>query len=268
MIRWVKRLGLAVGLMYVVLCACLYAIQDRFIFNPQPLPSSFQFRMGEEVEIEVEKDVNLSCLWIKETQAAKGVILYLHGNKGSNKRCLRQAQSMLGNDYDLFMPDYRGYGKSDGEIESEEQILSDVQQVYNFLTKYYEEQKIIIVGYSLGSGMASYLAAKNDPQQLVLLAPYLSLVDMKDRILPIIPDFVVKYSLDNYRYLSSVRCPTTLFHGSRDEVIPFDSSEQLQQLRPENITLIPVEKEGHRGLIFSAVFRNGFRALLLEREAS
>lgn len=259
--KWIKRLGGLALSLYVIFCGVLYFTQERIIFNPDKLPEDFDFRMGEEVEIPVEKNISLNCLWLKDADS-KGVILYLHGNRGSNRRCLRQAETMAGYGYDIFMPDYRGYGKSDGEIESEAQMQSDVQQVYDFLKKHYAEEKIVLAGYSLGSGLATRLASNNHPQQLILLAPYTSMVDLKNRMVPFVPDFVLKYPLKSEDYLRRVNVPVTMFHGTSDEVIPFESSEKLQALNPDLFQLISMH-EGHRGVIFSPVFRQKVGELLL-----
>jgi len=258
--KWIKWLGILALSLYALFCGALYFSQERIIFLPDKLPQDFVFRMGEEVEVEVSDGVVLNCLWLKEPEP-KGVILYLHGNRGSNSRCLHQAETMTGNGYDIFMPDYRGYGKSGGSPESEEQLQADVQQVYDFLKKQYPEEKIVVAGYSLGSGMATYLAANNRPQQLLLIAPYLSMVDMKDRLVPFLPDFLLKYPLRSSEYLKKVEAPVTLFHGTRDDVVPFESSEQLQALRPDRFTLVSMD-EGHRGVIFSPVFRQAVQRLL------
>lgn len=260
--KLLKKLGLILLIGYVLLCVGLYTQQNRIFFNPQKLSNNHTFRAGEEVAIKVADNISLNCIWLKEPRS-KGVILYLHGNKGSNRRCLYQAQNMAGNQYDIFMPDYRGYGKSDGTIYSEQQLYADVQKVYNFLKQHYTEQQIVLAGYSLGSGMASWLAAHNQPQQLFLIAPYISLVDMKNRFTYFaFPDFLVKYPLNNRQHLATVRCPVTLFHGTNDELIPFDSSETLQEVNPTNIQLIPLEGVGHRRAIFDGQFRATVRELL------
>ena len=247
---------------YVLVCIGLYTQQNKIFFNPQKLSEEHTFRLGEEVEVEVAEDIFLNCVWLKERRS-KGVILYLHGNKGSNRRCLHQAENMSGNQYDIFMPDYRGYGKSDGVIYSEDQLFADMQKVYDFLKEQYTERQIVIVGYSLGSGMASWLAANNHPKQLFLIAPYISLVDMKNRFTySAFPNFLVKYPLNNQEHLAAVRCPITLFHGTNDELIPYESSEILQQISPKKIQLVPLKGVGHRRAIFDGRFRSTVRELL------
>ena len=259
--KWLKRLGYFILLLYALICVVLYSQQERILFQPDKLPENHVFRTGVEVEIPVDEGVSLNCLWMKE-RPGKGVILYLHGNRGSNRRCIHQAQNMSGNGYDIFMPDYRGYGKSEGEVEGDEQLYHDVQMVYDYLKEHYPENKITIVGYSIGSGMASYLAAHNKPEQLVLLSPYYSMIDMKDLHIPIVPNFVLKYHLRNDKHLQSVTCPVTIFHGTEDNVIPYQSSEKLQALRPDNIELVTLKRESHRGAIFNGLFRKRVGELL------
>jgi len=248
-------------LLYFLACAVLYFAQEKVIFLQDQLPETYQFRDGEEVEVEVEDGLFLNCLLLKSPQS-RGVILYFHGNKGSNARCLRQAERMKGLGYDIFMPDYRGYGKSDGNIEGEKQLLDDAQKVYEYVKTLYDESKIVLVGYSLGTGIASYLASENNPQQVVLNSPYISFTDLKDRRIPIVPDFLVKYPLSNLKYLSKTEERVTIYHGTRDELIPYDSSETLSRINPEKITLVPLKDTGHRRAIFHNAFSNGLAQLL------
>lgn len=258
--KWLKRFGIFLLVIYSLVCGLLYFSQERIIFHPDKLPENYSFSEGEEVELPVGDGISLNCLWMKEP-SSKGAILYLHGNRGSNERCLHQARSMAGNSYDIFMPDYRGFGKSDGQIASEEQLFSDAQAAYDFLKKHYAEDRIVVVGYSIGSGMASHVASQNNPQQLMLLAPYTSVVDLKNGMAPFLPDFLLKYPLRNDAILQGVKFPVTLFHGSFDEVIPFQCSEKLCAINPGLFKLVKLD-EGHRGVVFSPIFQNTVSQLL------
>lgn len=258
--KWIKRIGIFIFSLYVIVCGALYFMQERLIFNPDKLDESYVFTEGEEVELPVTEGVSLNCLWMKEP-SSRGVILYLHGNRGNNRRCYHQAQSVAGNGYDIFMPDYRGFGKSDGHISSEKQMFSDAQAAYDFLKKHYSENQIVVWGYSIGTGMASYLAANNHPQQLVLLAPYTSVCDLKNDRAPFLPDFLLKYQFRCSDFLKKVDFPVTLLHGEYDEVIPYKCSEQLQALNQKMFKLVKIP-DGHRGVVFSDIFRNTVRNLL------
>ncbi len=233
---------------YLLTCAVTYIFQEKFIFNPDKLEEEYRFRQGTEVEIQVDPEIYLNSIFIDQPND-KGVILYLHGNRGSNRRCLRQAQIYVNLGYDLLMPDYRGYGKSDGAIQSQEQLYQDIQKVYDYLSKDYGESNIILLGYSLGSGMASYIAAHNHPKSLHLVAPYISMTYMKNLFAFFLPDFLLKYTLDNYSHLQATRCPITLYHAPNDELIPYNCSLELKKIS-NDIKLITLDGAGHRGSIF------------------
>ncbi len=240
--------------LYLLLLTGVFFMQERLLFLNERLPENYQFREGEEVELEVEAGIFLNCLWLKEP-ASRGVILYLHGNKGSNRRCLHQAATFRGLGYDVFMPDYRGFGKSDGENHSEQQLFSDMQKVYDFLRQHYSESEIILAGYSLGSGLATWLAAHNKPARVILVAPYVSMIDMKDKLFPMVPDFILKYPLRSDENLKKVNAPVSIVHGTADELIPFESAARLHQLFPDKTVLVPVPGAGHRRVIFSNTLR-------------
>ena len=259
--KWLKRLFIFVLFLYALGCGALYLQQERMIFQPNSLPKSFEFWAGEEVYVPVADDVDLHALWLRSGRS-QGVVLYWHGNRGSNRRCLRQAENLAGLGYDIFMPDYRGYGKSDGEIYSEGQLFSDAQAVYDWLLQHYREDQIVLLGYSLGSGAATYLASQNNPRHLCLVAPFQSMLAMKEMFAPFIPSFLLKYPLRNDLRLPDVSSPITLFHGSRDELIPYDHSVYLQGLQPQASRLVQLNGSGHRGAIFSDVLRRELATIL------
>lgn len=259
--KWLKRIFIFLFALYCIICALLFFNQEQIIFLPDTLPKGHQFRKGEEFEIKVAEDVSLNTLLIKAPQS-KGVILYLHGNKGSNRRCIRQADQFTGNEHDILLVDYRGYGKSDGQIRSEAQLHADIEKVYDWILKRYQPEQISVIGYSLGTGMASRLAANKQVRQLLLVAPYYSLTDIKNRRFGFIPDFLLKYKLANAEFLANVSCPVAVFHGTRDQVIPFDSAERLVELYPDKITLHTLPGATHRGVIFSDKVRKVTSQLL------
>ena len=257
----IKIIAIVSVVLYVLTCTGLYLSQDMLIFDPDKLPENYVFRSGIEVEVPTHDEVSINSIHIK-TPNPKGVILYLHGNRGSNRRCLRQAEMLEGFGYDIFMPDYRGYGKTEGAISSQKQLFKDVQAVYDHLLTQYDESQIHLFGYSLGTGLATYLAANNNPAQLFLVAPYVSFVDLKDRRFPLIPDFLIKYPLNNKSHLENVNCPVTLLHGTHDEIIPFDSSEVLVNVNPSKIKLVPLVATSHRRAIFHNAIRDTLRRAL------
>lgn len=251
--KWVKRIVLALGVGYLLLCIVLFVWQEALLFHPSALPVDYAFEQGTESTLETPDGVSLSMLSFTHPDS-KGAILYLHGNRGSNRRSLYQTRDLTEADYDLYLFDYRGYGKSGGSVESEAQLLADAQLVFDTLARRYGEGNLLVVGYSLGTGMASYLAAHNHPRHCVLVAPYASLTGMKNLWLWAVPDFVLKYPMNTLENIARANCPVTVLHGSKDELIPYAMAEEIRDAAPDRVELIELADTGHRGAIMHARF--------------
>jgi hypothetical protein len=251
--KWIKRIAVTLGVIYLLLCGALFFTQESLIFHPRHRPVAYSYGSYPEEWIEMEDGIRLHALHLKQ-QAAKGVVLYLHGNVGDNGRSLYQTKSIAELGYDLFLVDYRGFGKSEGSITSETDMTTDLQTVYDRLKATYGEEQIVIAGYSLGSGPASFLAANNKPKAVVLVAPYTSLTDMKNLFFGIFPDFLLKYELNNLANLGSSRSPVHILHGSNDELIPLSMGRALRAVDPTRIRLSELSGTGHRGAILHRRF--------------
>src|SRR5690606_39310072 len=107
-----------------------------------------------------------------------------------------------------------------------------MQKVYDFTKTRYNENEIVVLGFSLGSGLASYLAAKNHPKMLILNAPYYSWKTLiTEEIAPPIPGFVIKYNIPTYQFVKQVTCPIKIFYGTRDFLIhPESNAKKLKVL--------------------------------------
>lgn len=244
--------------LYLLACCFLYAFQEKVIFAAHSYPNDQAYSQGYEIEIPLEGKLTMNACIVpaKKNKKSKGAILYLHGNKGNIHRGLYQARSLKNRGHDLMVVDYRGYGKTEGQPQNDKQMLEDVQKAYNYLKSNYDESQIYIVGYSLGTGMASYLAAKNKPAHIFLVAPFTSLTAIKDQYLWMFPDFLLKYKLSNQSYLKEATCPVTLVHGTADQLVLYEYSQKLKKLHPA-VNLISVPGQSHRGIIFD---RNLVRA--------
>ncbi len=256
--KWIKGILYFLLGLYVLICLGLYLGQEKLLFYPQQLPADYVPWKGEEVWIPTKDNIRLNASLVKQTNP-KGAILYLHGNKGSIKRCLAQTRQFDNIGYDILVLDYRSYGKSEGSLVDEDQMYEDAQLAYDFLSKRYDN--ISIIGYSMGSGIASYIAAHNPTKALLLVSPYLSLIDMKNRYLPFVPSFLLKYHFETNKNLSRVSCPIALVHGEEDKVIPHDASLALKSLYPK-VDLTSLPNIGHRRVIFHESIGEAMQRLL------
>jgi len=252
--------------LYLITLIFFYFKQERFFFNPKHLDKDYVFEFAEpfeEINIEAEKDIYLNAVLFK-AKASKGVILYFHGNAGAIHDWGKRAHLFLENNYDILFVDYRNYGKSDGSYCSSDELFLDAQKVYDYTKTRYNEDSIIVLGFSLGTGMASYVASKNKPKMLILNAPYYSWKTLiEEEIAPPIPKFLIKYDIPSYQFIKDVACPIHICYGTRDFLIhPDTNAKKLQALRPENIILHPITDAGHNGLHITKEYYDLLKVIL------
>ena len=247
--KFIRRLLIFLGISYLFIAGLVFAFQEKLIFHPRAIPAEYRYDWGEEITIPV-RGATISTVW-KRKPDSKGVVVYFHGNVGHNNRGLHQMRNVLKKPYDLVIMDYRGFGKSTGQVESDEQLYADAQTVYDRVKASYAEDKIVLLGYSLGTGIVSYLAAENKPAEVTLVAPYTNLEDMKNQTFWWLPDFLLKYKLDTESRIARVKCPVNIFHGTDDNFIPIAMAERLKELAPKQVRLFPIKGVGHRGAIMN-----------------
>ncbi len=236
--------------LYIILCVLLYFFQEKLIFFPEKLEKSYEFRFDqlfEEINIKTKDNLLLNGLLFK-SDSTKGLIFYLKGNAGSLRSWGNVAITYTDLNYDVFILDYRGYGKSEGTIVGQSQLFQDIQTAYDKLINLYSEDKIIVLGYSIGTGLAAKVACTNNPRLLILQAPYYSLTDLMRHIYPIIPTFILKYKLETANYLKDCKMPIVIFHGDQDEIVYYGSSLKLKKEFKKQDTLITLAGQGHNGM--------------------
>ena len=233
----VVALLLVLLLGYGLLCLFYYLFQERFIFIRFRLADNYRFRFElpfEERFRTAHDGARLHALYFK-AEEARGVVLYFHGNTGSLRRWGHQAKRFTRQGFDVLMPDHRGYGKSSGAL-SEKALLADAQGWYDQLKEHWAEDRIVLYGRSLGSAMATPVAASNSPRVLILETPFANLYDVAIYYLAILPyKVLLRYPFRNDKAIRRVRCPVYIFHGKRDNVVPYHSALKLYSLVPSTV---------------------------------
>ena len=251
-------------IIYITICGLLFFFQEKLIFIPEKLDKYFEFtfnREFEEINVKTKDNIILNGLLFKADNS-KGLIFYLHGNAGSVRTWGEVAKTYTDLNYDVFMLDYRGYGKSEGKITNEELLYQDLQTVYDELKSKYDESKIVVLGYSIGTGLAAKIASVNNPKLLILQAPYYSLTDLMKHTLPIIPTFILKYKFETNKFITECKMPVIIFHGNQDEVIYYNSSVKLKGLMKKSDSLITLNGQRHNGMTENIEYRTAVQEIL------
>ncbi len=247
--RKIKQAGFGLLVIYLMIGTALYFLQEKILFRPTVLNRTHVFKFShpfEELFLKTDDHAVINALHFK-SEESKGVILYFHGNAGDLSRWGKITEYFVEKNYDVLVMDYR---KSTGAL-SEHALYSDAQLCYDFLKELYAEKDISVYGRSLGTGIATYIASKNKPKQLILETPYFDIPDVAKHRFPF---FAVKsllhYKLPTNEFVQNVTCKISMLHGTDDYVVPLTSGEKLFKVAPQNLASFTViENGGHNDLI-------------------
>ncbi len=265
-----SKLVLLAGLMLIIAIGVwLWFKQERLLFRSDVLPAATVLASAADIT-ETFVDVNgarLSALHLKR-EGAKGVVFFLHGNAGNLKSWFVNTDLYRQANFDLFMIDYRGYGKSSGNIDSETQLHADVRAAFAKIAPQYAGKKIVVYGRSLGTGLAAKLSADlaqepklPQPDLTVLVSPYSSMVALTGDVYPLIPESLLRYPLRTDHAVSGIKSPLLLIHGAADTLIAPSHSAALKALAPK-AELLLVPGAGHNDIQTFEAYRSRFVAAL------
>jgi fermentation-respiration switch protein FrsA (DUF1100 family) len=153
----------------------------------------------------------------------------------------------------VLLFDYRGYGRSGGEMSDERGLYADADAAYDFVTKGrgVPARTVVLYGQSLGTAAATDVASRRECGALVLESGLSSASDMAGEVIPWLPRFVrglTKNKLDSVGKLPRVGCPVFVAHGERDTIIPAGQGRKLFEAAPEPKRLHMVGGAGHNDL--------------------
>jgi pimeloyl-ACP methyl ester carboxylesterase len=231
--KLITNISLLVIIAYISAAAYLYVYQRKIVYNPpietlHPV-SSYSLGQAEDVEIETQDGIRLHA-WYHEPNTNCGkLILYFHGNSGILADRKEKLDKLRELGYGFLIPAWRGYGKSEG-FPYREGILHDAHAAIKFLKdKGYDlNTQVLLIGESLGSGIASEIALEYQFHGLMLLGAYTSIADMGQYRYPLLP--VKPLLTENFSTISNleqVNIPVLIMHGKRDYIIPVKFAPEI-----------------------------------------
>jgi pimeloyl-ACP methyl ester carboxylesterase len=212
------------------------------------LPADHRFAVGLDIK-EVWLDVpgaRLHALHLQQPNP-RGLVFFLHGNGGSLQDWFVNLDFYRRAKFDLYMLDYRGYGKSSGRIESEAQLHADVMAAWNSVAPRYAGLRRVVFGRSLGTGLAVHLGGQVQPELTLLVSPYVSMEALAAEHYPWVPRRVLRYPLRTDLSLPLLKGAVMLVHGSDDTLIDPSHSQRLMAVKPSSSITI-IQGAGHNDL--------------------
>lgn len=182
----------------------------------------------EDVDLETEDGLQING-WFIPQNLPSATILFCHGNAGNDSDRLDTIQFFHSLNWNIFIFDYRGYGKSQGK-PSEIGTYIDTIAAYQYLEsrKDIDKSKIIYYGESLGGSMAIELARKIRPAGVIINSTFTSVPDMSKEFYPWLPiQWLIKNKYDNISKIKDIHCPILIMHSQEDDIVPYTHGKRL-----------------------------------------
>lgn len=216
---------------FAALCGFLYLRQRSMLYYPTPPVNSSEARA-----IRLTHEGQNLKVWHVERETNRALI-YFGGNAEDVALNISLFKQLFPR-HALFLPNYRGYGGSSGE-PSQDALFSDAAALYDHVQK--DFQHIAVMGRSLGSGVAVYLASERPVERLVLVTPYDSMVHVASLYYPFIPvSLLLKDRYESIDRAALLDMPVLALVAEQDEVIPGRSTDELISALPPGQTIVKV----------------------------
>jgi pimeloyl-ACP methyl ester carboxylesterase len=225
------------AVMYGGCCAALFAMQRSMIYSPQR-------KFTDDARLTFSLPVEGARVLVSSrTESGSSAVIYFGGNAEDVSESMPTLQRAFP-DRSLFALHYRGYNGSTGE-PSETALIADALVLFDRVHSTYPD--VVIIGRSLGSGIAIHVASMRPVKRLVLVTPYDSLQEIAAQRFPLFPvRWLMLDKYESWRYAAHVAAPTLLLAAEHDEVIPRASTDLLYKHLPSlQTTLIVVPDAGH-----------------------
>jgi uncharacterized protein len=246
-----KWIVVAVVAVYFGGLALLFVKQRELLFPIPPVgrttPEAAGFPQAEEhflATVDGEKII----AWHVPARPGCPVVLFFHGNGDFLAGRVGRFKRVTADGTGLVAVSFRGYAGSTGK-PSETGLLQDADAAYAFTASRYEASRIVVWGFSLGSGVAVALAAKHPVAKLILEAPYTSTADVAGAMFPVVPvSLLMRDQFHSDQRIANVTAPLLIIHGSNDPAIPVRFGERLFAMANEPKQFARLSGGGHENL--------------------
>jgi fermentation-respiration switch protein FrsA (DUF1100 family) len=229
----------------------LFFVQRALIFPaPQTVrtaPEAAGFPEAEE-HILTTADAEQVIVWHVPAKPGHAVVIYFPGNGDFLAGCVGRFRDITSDGTGLVALSYRGYAGSSGR-PSEQGLLLDAAVAYAFTAARYGADRIVLWGFSLGSGVAVALAAGQPVGKLILEAPFTSIVDVAAALYRFVPvRWLVRDQFRSDQRVARVTAPLLIMHGGRDSTISIALGERLFALANEPKQFVRFPEGSHNDL--------------------
>jgi dipeptidyl aminopeptidase/acylaminoacyl peptidase len=256
--KYLFRAFIIAILLYLGVIGWLYLNQRSLLYFPdKDIKPVADYNLPDTQDLMIESQNGSKIqMWYHEPKGNMPMVLYLHGNSYTLAQRAPKFKELIDMGYGFAAPAYQGFSKSEG-TPSKKAILGDVRAAVHYLqSKGYDTKNVLLVGESLGSGVAVNIATEFQFAGVLLITPYTSISDRAQEIYWYLPiKYLVKDNFVAYDKVDRINAPLLIVHGTRDSVIPHSHSETLIKLANDPKKFIIYEGKGHGNLDNREVFK-------------
>lgn len=222
---------------YVAVVGGVAVFQEKLIYFPARDYAFTPRDIGlayDDVTLRTDDGVSLASWFVPHDQP-RAYAIFFHGNAGNIGDRMTTVATLHRLGYALLMPDYRGYGLSEGK-PSEKGLYRDAQAAWRYVTGELgvPPGDVVIIGRSLGGAVAIDLASRHEPGALVVECTFTRLADVGALHFPFLPvRWILTHRFESIDKVGGIKCPKLFLHGSDDELIPIDLGRRLYEAAAE-----------------------------------
>lgn len=256
---------------YLTSLAILYVFQRELLFRPwgSEVPPTEAGLPATQVLTLTAEDGTALRAWYQPPATPEGrVVIFFHGNGGRLASYARVMKPMAAQGLGFLAVTYRGYPGSEGS-PSEEGLYEDARAALRYADEVLKipSHRRILMGLSLGTGVATQMATESDASLLVLVAPYTSIREVAGGVYWYVPvRYLLRDTFDSLARAAHIRSmPVLIFHGEEDKLIPFAQGQRIFAEFPGEKKFFPLKKQGHNDMDFGFILQEvaAYRVSLL-----
>ena len=252
--------------------AALYFLQERLIFNPTRTPAVSRpagpGHRRRAITLRMRDGIRLRGWWYRPTRSnpeSAPAVIYC-GGRSEEVSWLTDLSSTFAGAHVLAV-NYRGYGSSEGQ-PSEQALFSDALELYDWLASQpgVDPHRIALVGRSLGTGVAAYVAARRQVAATVLITPYDSVLELARRRFPLSPvRYLLRHTFESITFAGATRTPVLFLMAEHDDVVPHQHTLKLIDAWAGDKEVVHIAGTDHYDIVSNPRSWRAVRRFLLTR---
>lgn len=250
---------ISIGFLYLIGVFYIYVFIDRVIFFPKKLSKSYVYKIDKNYSVKKIFHPNeefIEALYFNhETDSKKGVVLYLHDANESVEYWSKFVHTYTNQGFDVLLPDYRGFGKSNGTT-NEFNIYQDALSSYYALEKMLPQDSILIYGVGMGAVAAAHVGSQTTPRMIILENPLIDIRSwIKNRYRALVIYRELKYDFKLSDYLPQCQSASYIIYSNDDNRYSDDEISNMKSLLTDGKSVMEIKHKPDEDITEQAEYK-------------